>query len=1107
MLDRVVAITFTEAAAAEMARRVDAALAELLDGALPIGVDADALPPPLLRHARAAALRGALDHLQLQTIHAWCRRLLAAHPLAAGVHPGFSVDADGSACAEAARQALETRLRRAYAERDPAALALAEAGCGPAELEQALVALVERGVRADELAQDPSAPERLAALAGRVRAALAALRDAGGGALAGAPRGNASRVAGALADALALWPAAPSREALAAATARLRELVPDPLRNCIGRWGRGDFGAREQEAFGSGSEAVARAAAALAPLLDHVLRLDLPRLDAARTLLAGALADAEIALRRRGSLGFSQLLHGAAALLAQQPDVAASVRAGIDQLLVDEFQDTDRRQCAIVAALALDGAPRARPGLFLVGDPKQSIYGWREADLAAYEAFVARVLAAGGARERLCVNHRSVESVLAEVERVIAPVMQPEPGLQPGFEPLVARTGAPAGEPVEYWLAARLDPDTQEPAKTSAAEASALEARALAQQLRALHEREGVPWHEMALLTRSRGDWDVYLEALRARGVPFSVEGDRSYYRRREIVEAAAWLRCVLDPDDVVALVAALRSAAVGVPDAAWIGLFGIGLPARAARLAGTPDDELAALARDVGGVAAALPDGVPGLARVRGWERNLCAALEAIGSLRRLFAEAAPDVFVEALRDLTCFEASESARFLGAWRAANLERFFRGVAAQLSAGAAPAELLRSLRKAVAEEEPAEEMQPRDLAADGVRVLTLHGAKGLDFDHVFLVQLHKGSSRIPPQLEVARVDERLEYTLLGAATPGFDRVLATREAVVRAERVRLLYVGMTRARRRLVLSGLWPEQARGGGDALVQLLGQRQPPAPAWASVRREAAAVAGASHCDAADARWRVLALESFAPLPEPARSAVEASDPPALEAEARALRAAAQAARERMALPRGARASGEEREAVEEGASERAAAGDAAERAAERARRAGSLVHAALERADFGAADLRAALLAGVGAAPDGLEAPELERGACDDARALLERVAGGALGARLRALREHVVARELAVLLPASAQEAVGYVAGSIDLVFRDPAGGEWVVVDYKTDRTPPEAPDDPRRAAYLRQGGVYQRALRDALGLTATPRLELWWLATGRIELVA
>ena len=1117
VLDRIVAITFTDAAAAEMARRLDDALARLVSGEWPVGVDPEALPTAPLHAERAAALRSALDHLQVQTIHAWCRRLLAAHPLAAGVHPGFEVDASGRLTADALRRALEDRLRLAYAARDPRALALAERGIGPAELEQALLALRERGVRADELAQDPATPERLEALIARLREALEGLRDAGGGALARADRDKAVEVAQAVTAAIASLPERATRASVAACAEALCGLFDDKLVNRVGKWRKGEFSGRELVAFGSGADAIVAAAARLEPLLGHARAIDLPRLDAVREVLGGALADAEQSLRRSGTLGFSELLSGAASLLAERPDVAASVRSQIDQLLVDEFQDTDRRQCAIVESLALAGPPASRPGLFLVGDPKQSIYGWREADLAAYEGFVRRALEAGGELHRLSVNHRSVQSILREVERVVGPVMQPEPGLQPGFEPLVPRPGAEEGEAIEYWLPATRDPDTGALATTSAADANAREAQALARHLRALHENRGVAWGDMAVLMRSRGDWEVYLEALRRHGIPFRVEGDRSYYRRREIIEAAAFVRCVLDPDDALALVAALRSSAVGVPDAAWQGLFAIGLPARAAKLGGSSPEALGDLARDVEAIAADLPACVPGLERVRGWEKNLVAALAAVSRLRRLFQEAPPDVFVEALRDALCFEASEAARFLGSWRVANLERFFRGLAAQLADGAGTAQILRELRRAVAEEEPSEEMQPRDLESDGVRVSTLHGAKGLDFGCVFLVQLHKGASRQAPKVEVGRVAERLEYRVLGASTPGFDAVRTTRERVEAAERVRLLYVGMTRARERLVLSGLWSRFGRTPDSAAALL--ERRAPAPAdWADTAARCAREQS-SVLESAGARWRVLACEAEADAPAPQPPASAPLDVHALRAEALHLRAESERARLRMARPRGGRASAAARDDRDEAYEEldtphRAArhrATRAGQRGAELARRVGSAVHAALERLDLRASDPRAALARASDEALRAL-APAASPGDAaavnEAAREMLERLVHGALFARLWASRDHVVARELPVLLPPGRDDdAQDFVAGSIDLVLRDPATGELVVVDYKTDRDGADALAPDRREAYRRQGAVYQRAFAESLGQGTPPRFELWWLATDRAEVIA
>jgi ATP-dependent exoDNAse (exonuclease V) beta subunit len=118
------------------------------------------------------------------------------------------------------------------------------------------------------------------------------------------------------------------------------------------------------------------------------------------------------------------------------------------------------------------------------------------------------------------------------------------------------------------------------------------------------------------------------------------------------------------------------------------------------------------------------------------------------------------------------------------------------------------------------------------------------------------------------------------------------------------------------------------------------------------------------------------------------------------------------------------------------------------------------------------------------------------------------VLERFVRGSLFTRLRELAPHVVARELPVLLPPEHRDTgpVGFVAGAIDLVHRDPATGELVVVDYKTDRVETEREVAERAKSYGAQGTEYQRALREALRLDAPPRFELWFLYAGRREVI-
>ncbi len=1104
VLRGVVAITFTEAAAAEMDARIEQALAALERRESPVGFEMAA------PRGRVGALRAALDQLVVETIHAYCRRLLAAHPIEAGLHPLFEVDADGSAAAAAVREAVVEQLGAAYERGDDTVLELARQRIGPFELEEELLAQRGAGVAASELARDPLAPARIEVLRARLAAAHDALERAAAGRLASVARGKARAAAAALDAARGFLAAAASTsEDLVRLRAGVLAAWEGPARNALPKWGKGVFSQAESDALAERTEAIAAAAARLAALLDHLKKVDPAALARLARALASLAADAEERLQCRGRLSFEDLLTSAAALLAEHPRVAADLRRGIDQLLVDEFQDTDAHQCAIVASLALEGAAADRPGLFLVGDPKQSIYGWRNADLEAYERMLERVRGADGVVGTLCVNHRSVPAILHEVERVVAPVMVREPSLQPAFEalaPSAARETAPgfvAGgrAPVEFWLPAECD-EHGAPRTTRASEAAALEARALARDLRELHDAHGVAWREVGVLFRSRGEWDVYLGALREAAIPFCVEGDRTYYRRREIVDAVGFVCCVLDPNDQVALLTLLRSSAAGVPDAAWLPLWEAGFPALAARL-GTDATVLAELEPLLEQVAKAIDGSVPGLERLLGWQDAAFACLEAVDGLRRSFERDPGDVFVERLRAALCFEAAEAARFLGAWRAANLERFFRDLAESFAQGEPVGALLRRIRRAVAEEETpsAEPTAPGSL--DAVTVVTLHGAKGLDWNHVYLMQLHKGAARGVAPGTAGRIDGALETRWCGSPTLGFDTVMERRARVSDAELVRTLYVGMTRARERLVVSGLWPRfMERGGDDCHAALLGRRDPAPPDWAAL----AASLLDGRALAAQACW-VIPARRAAPV-APAVPLEAAGDAAAAEPDAAALdggRALA-GAQTRMALPIGTSVTELAAPAPEKvyGADARAP-GDGA-------RLVGTAIHAALERIDLGAEPAtqwsaqRARIAAQVAAAaPPG----ERER-AIADALECWDALGRGPLAARLFGLSSRIIARELPVLLDAAAAtqraaeaRALGFVAGSIDLLYRD-EDGRLVVVDYKTDRPDPRADATAQRERYARQGGLYCRAVRLALGTDPPPRFEIWWLRRGAVE---
>ncbi|MDX1644732.1 MAG: UvrD-helicase domain-containing protein, partial [Thermoanaerobaculia bacterium] len=413
-LQGVVAITFTEAAAAEMAARLAATLAQVTDGAEDdvIGFDPGLLPVevgPNERQRRAALLLEAFDHLTVGTIHAFCYGLLKTYALEAGLHPELTVDAEGRELEAIGRTAVEQWVQRAYsAGEETPFLALAARGIGPGRLLEAVLEWTSEGPSSDVLARDPLDSEARAAFIDTLGGEIEALRVRLEGRLAGLPSNRlAVRLEAALAE---------TGERIATDRATLgdevwREVWPDNLLGRLAEWGRGRTSSKEEEERLGGLDDLPELAAAAARKLEILRRLDPDLLTAARRAMLPMLEQIEREMRARGVITFSGLLREALALLESSPSVLTRERQRIRLLLVDEFQDTDSVQSRIVRLLGLEGGSAARPSLFVVGDPKQSIYAWRDADLKAYEAFEEALLAAGGERHVLSRNFRSVPAV------------------------------------------------------------------------------------------------------------------------------------------------------------------------------------------------------------------------------------------------------------------------------------------------------------------------------------------------------------------------------------------------------------------------------------------------------------------------------------------------------------------------------------------------------------------------------------------------------------------------------------------------------------------------------------------------------------------------
>ncbi|MED5262808.1 MAG: UvrD-helicase domain-containing protein [Myxococcota bacterium] len=1135
---RFAALTFTEAAAAEMSTRVGRGLADLVEGNPVQGLREDLLGLGAgERQTRARALVETLDRLAVSTIHAWCRRLLARYALECGWHPGFDVDADGRLEEAVLRERVDAALREAYREGVGSDLfELAVAGHGPAAIQEAVSGLVHAGVDGDRLSQPVFSPERVASVLEPMRELLEDLDRAIGPRLdevgGGAKVTRDTRVAVSVGidriDTFAVedLEAGSAAAMLEAWIEVFGEVFDETAIKRLAKWGKGGFNDTEKEAFGEQADTVAHAARAAAEALRGIVDCRPVAFERARRALVPLVAEVCEEMRAQGVASFDWLLIQARNLLRDRPDVRSRVRREIDQLLVDEFQDTSALQCEIVRFLALEGGAENRPSLFLVGDPKQSIYGWRQADLRAYDAFVAEVKAAGGEGALLTVNYRSVPGILEEVAKVIEPVMHEQEGMQPRFAPLVVAPRFEADDsgeaeavvPVEYWLSWRRDPASGEFESGLYADPVVhLEAGFLAADLRRQHDECGAAWSDMAILLRGATSLDRILEALRIQGVPYAVERDRNYYRRREVIDAAGLVRAVIDPHDSVALVTLLRSSAVGVPDAAWLPLWRRNFPERWSVLhAARPEVlvELHSMVRDVAAEVASLEGEIDGLDRVRGWEANLGSLLETVAVLRQSYERDAADVFIERLRALTLFEVVESGRYLGSYRSANLERFFREFVAEWVQGADPQSILKRLRSDVSEGRDAEEAPPQGAGIDAVRIMTIHKAKGLDFEHVYVAQLSKesGSNQRDP-VEVLGAPDALEFAFLEGTTLGLGRERNRATEVEQLERVRLLYVAMTRAKRRLVLVGAWPEQpspppARDAKSPMDLLQSRAGLPADLRGWMEGAEVGAAGLFR-DGDGVRWVLPnpAGEGIGVLPEDRSELAPGMEGAEWLPMAERLRGERRDAERRMGRFFGASVTSGGRRQMSES---RAAGVDEASGSntvsPTAAAAAGVAVHRALEEFRFDE-DPRAELQRQRERLPlwlSSLEHPDEREEAMARAEGVLDRFGAGPLFERFVALGPRVVARELDVWLPPGSSDdgVVAYRSGAVDLLCREPGGG-WLVIDFKSDDVAGDAVSE-RSRQYDFQGRSYAAAVQEALGLDAPPRFELWFLAAGVVS---
>ncbi|WP_027010247.1 UvrD-helicase domain-containing protein [Conchiformibius kuhniae] len=446
--------------------------------------------------------------------------------------------------------------------------------------------------------------------------------------------------------------------------------------------------------------------------------------------LIACYADYEQTCRREGTADFAELLLRAYEVLNARPELLAHYQSRFTHILVDEFQDTNALQYRWLTLLAGGGA-----ALCAVGDDDQSIYRFRGARVGN----MADLMTAFGidAPVKLEQNYRSAGNILAAANAVIA---RNRKRLGKNL-----RTGAGAGEPIRFYSAAD----------------DAAEARFIAGEIQALRQ-EGLPLAHMAVLYRSNAQSRILEQTLFAERIPYRIYGGLRFYERAEIKHALAYLRLAVHRDDDHALLRIINMPPRGIgartveqiqqqAQSAGVSLF-----AAAVQLAGA-SAKIAAFVRLIHDLHERAQ--VADLA-------ELTAYTVAASGLHDYFAK--QKIPAERERTENLDELVNAARFFRPEEAAGWD----GVSADTAGVAAVAAFLGHAALEAGDNQA-------DGGQDAVQLMTVHAAKGLEFDAVFVSGLEEGRF------------------------PG-EQSLGDAEAI--EEERRLMYVALTRAKRRLYLS-------------------------------------------------------------------------------------------------------------------------------------------------------------------------------------------------------------------------------------------------------------------------------------------------------------
>lgn len=516
--------------------------------------------------------------------------------------------------------------------------------------------------------------------------------------------------------------------------------------------------------------------------------------------------------RASALLDFNDLLYTTRALLSGHGDVLRSLRDYYTHILVDEFQDTDPVQTAIFKMLSfetVDGFERPRPGaIFFVGDPKQSIYRFRGADVSTYVAMREAMRAADpDSVKSIFVNFRSTSGIIDFVNVVFEePLTNPR---QPGFTKLASHRGAGLEGPAVMKYVAMSEDGVDGRRRKEAENIADAIYHLITHHRIALKDGTDRPCTagDIALLAPVNTSLFWLENALEDRGIPVSTQAGKGLFQQQEIKDLIALTRVLADHRDTLALGALLRGSFFGYTDNELLNVV--------AALPETEDGRLPYLTLQTS------PSHIADI--------TLAGVVAQLAQMRASATTTTP--FDTLCRAIDLFDIRSKTRNRdqsnASRRLANIERFLdlsrsfdvRGMRAFSD----------SMREKWENSERVQEGKPGGLE-NSVSIITIHSSKGLEWPVVFTVNCATEFNNRQAMFSDVR-QATFSMKFLKQKPTGFDAFVQECREEDHAERVRLMYVGLTRARDLLVVPDIpsrdeakaWADLVDLGIDALPYL--------------------------------------------------------------------------------------------------------------------------------------------------------------------------------------------------------------------------------------------------------------------------------------------